>query len=148
MLDLENFRLSHSGALGSYEDREEYQVERTIVWIMIPEGLSRSACLSEGDRLFGPVWNRIPDVLMLARQASRQANPEFWRVHDLTQTAEAVLAVWGIWLDPDTGGASYQVGNSYEFSSEHPERPEVPEEEQVMVERSADGRLTLSPSNY
>ena len=147
MLNLENFRLSHSGALGSYEDREEYQVERTIVWVMIPEGSSRSACLDQGDMLFSPVWSGIPDVLTLARQSSRQASPEFWCVHDLTQPAEDVLAVWGIWLDPDTGGASYQVGINYEFSFKHPELPEFPEEEQIMVERSADGRLTLSPSS-
>jgi len=147
MLNPENFQLSRSGALGSYDDREEYQVDRTIIWVMLPEGGSRAAWLEQGDTLFGPIWSAIPEVLALARQTSREAVPEFWQVHDLTQTAEDVLAVWGIWLDPDTGSASYQVGNNFELSFKQPELPEFPEDADIMVERSADGSLTLSPGS-
>jgi len=53
-----------------------------------------------------------------------------------------VLAVYGIWIDPETGTASYDVGDNYDF---HPPAglPLLDDLDTLLVERGPTGWLTV-----
>lgn len=128
--------------LGSYPDREEFQVERVIVWVEVSSHGSRAAWLEQADRMFEGVWRAIPAVVAAAQQASRSAIPEFWKAFDETGAAGAVLAVRGIWIDPVSGSADYEVAPNPDFPlGASGTVPEMPEGHSIVVSRQSDGNL-------
>ncbi len=136
-------RLGSSSRLGSFPDREEFQVGRTLVWIMIPESGKRIDWLERGDGLFGDLWRGRDRVLAFAQQQSRTVLPDFWTAHDLAGTSAGQLMVWGIWIDPEDGSAVYEVNQNHAFASARTDLPEYPEDVPVMVRRDARGVLSL-----
>jgi hypothetical protein len=129
-----------SNALGSYSDREEYQVDRVIVWVQLPPHGCRGDWLQRADQFFESIWAAIPEVLSAAEQRSREMVPGFWKAHDEAGTPGQKLAVLGIWIDPMTGSADYDVGFNYEFNGPS-ELPELPDRHTIMVSRDPCGRL-------
>lgn len=131
-----------TNALGSYPDREEFQVGRVIVWVRIPSHAGRSMWLERADQLFEEVWQAVPEVLSAAERESRALIPEFWKAHDEAGTAGEHLAVRGIWIDPATGVADYEVGCNHD--SENPSGlSELPDGYSILVSRSAGGDLLV-----
>jgi hypothetical protein len=94
--------------LGSYPDREEFQVGRVIVWVTIPPDGNRAAWVEQANPLFENVWQAIPAVVAHAQQVSRTRLPEFWKQYDDAGTADEPLTVSGIWLNPASGSADYK----------------------------------------
>jgi len=67
--------------------------------------------------------------------------PDFFlKAHDEAGTPGQKLAVLGIWIDPMTGSADYDVGFNYEFNGPS-ELPELPDSHTIMVSRDHCGRL-------
>jgi hypothetical protein len=133
-------RLHHSNALGSYPNREEFQIGQVIVWVMIPAHGRRDAWLERGDRLLDEVWEAIPAVLSAAQRESRTLIPEFWEAHDKAGTAGEQLTMLGIWIDPTTGSADYEVGCNHGFESTIG-LPELPDGHSIAVSRDSGGGL-------
>lgn len=127
-------------ALGSYSDREEYQVDRVIVWVQLPPHGCRSDWLQRADQFFETIWAAIPEVLSAAEQRSREMVPEFWKAHDEAVTPAQKLVVLGIWINPMTGSADYDVGCNYEFIVPSG-LPELPDSHSIMVSRDPCGSL-------
>jgi hypothetical protein len=81
-------------------------------------------------------------VLLAAEKESRSLIPEFWKAHDEAGTAGKRLSVWGIWIDPLTGSADYEVGGNLIDAHDHSlDLPELPESHRVIVSRPPDGSL-------
>jgi hypothetical protein len=112
-------RLHDSNRLGSYLDGEEFQIERVIVWVCIPPHGSRVGWLDRADRLFDEIWRAIPDVLFVARAASRAQIGDPRKTLDEASVAGDQSAVRGIWIDPVSGSADYDVaeGDDYDGKS-------------------------------
>lgn len=136
--------LRQATLLGSYPDRDEYQIGRTLVWVQFgtreqQETATDLACLQ-----FPSIWSSIPEVIAEAREASRKELPEFWQVHEEAETANEVLSVWGIWIEPVSGVATYEVSTNHEFLCERGANlPVFPEESHVMVMRSKEGVVSV-----
>ena len=131
-----------SGPLGSYPDREEFQVDRTIINVMLPAHGDRRAWLARADELFEDVWRAVPLVILAAQQNSRVTLQEFWKAHDEAGTSSEQLAVWGIWIDPETGAADYHVGCNHVFMDHAPAAlPGLPDDYTISVHRNPTGHL-------
>ena len=136
-------RLDSSSRLGSYPDRDEFQVGKSLAWIMIPEDGKRTDWLEREDGLFDDLWRDRDRVLAFAQPQSRAAVPDFWAAHDLADTSAEQLAVWGLWIDPENGSAVYEISQNHGFGSDLTDLPEYPENVWVMVRRDARGVLSL-----
>jgi hypothetical protein len=137
-------RLSQSNELGSYPDREEFQVERVIVWVKIPSRGSRAAWLERADQIFEDVWQAIPAAVAAAQQESRARIPEFWRAHEEAGTVGEPMSVLGIWIDPTTGSADYEVGRNHDRVHEGPTHlPDLPDGYSIVVSRAPNGGLLV-----
>jgi hypothetical protein len=138
-------RLHASTKLGSYSDREEFQVERVIVWVNIPPHGDRTIWLERADRIFGEVWRAIPDVVSVARLGLSAPEGDLGRSHDEMEVASERLAVMGIWIDPINGSAEYEVGADYGCDGVDLVDPSGIEDSlSVMVYRDPDGELTVN----
>jgi hypothetical protein len=137
-------RLHLSNAIGSYPDREEFQVERIIVWVAISALGDRASWLRRADLMFEEIWRAIPAVVRVAQQASRAEIPEFWIAHDETGTADKQLAVRWLWIDSASGSTDYDVGPNYDFTARQSAGlPEFPDDHSIMVSRQPDGELVV-----
>jgi hypothetical protein len=131
-----------SNPIGSYPDREEFQVGRVIVWVELPSHGSRAAWLKQANLIFEGVWRDVPTVVSAAQQASRALIPEFWKGHDEAGTASEQLVVWGIWIDSAEGSADYEVGRNHGFSRKNwTHLPELPDDYSIVVSRDPHGGL-------
>jgi hypothetical protein len=111
---------------------------------MIPPNGSRVAWVEQANPLFEKAWQATPAVLALAQQVSRTRLPEFWKQYDEAGTADEPLTVSGIWLDPASGSADYEVNRNHDFDCDG--LPELPDEHSIMISRDADGRLFTPPA--
>ncbi|MBL8820341.1 MAG: hypothetical protein JNL58_30235 [Planctomyces sp.] len=132
--------------LASHPDSEEYQVERTIVWIMIPNQGSRSNWVTEGRAMFHAVWRDTNEVIRMAQLQSRIEHPEFWDQPWLGLMDEPILAVQGIWIYPVEGTALYEV---YDASGGYIPNGlsghTLPDDYMVDIARGRDGKLAIKP---
>jgi hypothetical protein len=126
--------------LGSYSDREEFQVEQVIVWVMLPHDGDRGKWLQRAEQLFGDIWQATRAVVSAAEKKSRNLIPQFWKVHDEAATSDLQLAVWGIWIYPKSESADYEVGCNPQFNGPS-SLPELPDGHTIMVSRDRDGRV-------
>jgi hypothetical protein len=135
-------RLRRSNTLGSYPDREEFQVERVIVWVEVPPHGIRDTWLERADRMFDEVWQAVPAVVAAAQQESRALFPEYWEARDRSGAAGERLAVRGIWIDPADGSAEYDVAaNSDSAPDDSTPPPALPADHSISVSRRPDGSL-------
>ena len=104
-----------SGPLGSllaiHPDRDEYQVGRTLVYVLH----SPWASCAWSDEVFGRIWAAIPEVVALAEGRARARLPEFGRARDASPCEEAMMAVLSITIDPADGSAEYDVGGNWDL---------------------------------
>lgn len=120
--------------LGSFPEREEFQVERTIVHVEIPPQTSRSSSIHQANLLFGDIWSAIPDVLLVAARQLPSST---------TRGLHECLAIRGIWIRPDTGAATYDVAENLQYLAE---MSDLPYDFSVIVVRSPDGQLSVRRS--
>ena len=104
--------------LGAYDDRDEYQIDRMLVWVIFGTPCRRQLATELACALFPAVWDAIPQTVKLAQIHSREKHPEFWRSRDATGTADDALHVWGIWLDPFEGKATYDISENLDWGRE------------------------------
>lgn len=107
-----------SGPLGSYSDRDEFQIGKTLVWVMYPPDEDRSACLYRAERIFPVLESDIAEVEELATVSAGSSTPAM---------------VIGITIELD-GSASYECTF---FDGEH-------EDEFISIKRSAGGGLVAA----
>lgn len=131
------------GCLGSYPDREEFLVERVLVWVMIPNQDLRRELIQRADQRFEEIWSALPKVQMEAQRESRTIIPKFWERHDAAGTSDEQFIVYGIWIEPD-GSAQYRVAANYDFENAGRNLPELPENHSIMVSRDSKGVLSAS----
>jgi hypothetical protein len=129
-----------SDPLGSYPDREEFQIERVIVWVQIPSHGSRIHWVNRANQLIEGIWRAIPSVVEAAQQESRKLLPDFWKAHTQAGTASEQLTVHGIWIDPVNATAGYDVGENFDRRI-LPDSPELPDMYSIMVNRDSAGNL-------
>ena len=130
------------GPLGSYSSYDEFQVDRTLIWIKISPHGERESWLTQGKFLFDEIWAAVPEALRIAEQVSRNLCSDFWDRCDSKQASGQPLAVWGIWINPETGNASYDININHHFQSDHDDLPDLPEES-IGVIRNREGRLKI-----
>ena len=108
-----------SGPLGSYPDRDEFQIGSILVWVIRSSGGSsdeeHSACLCRADKIFPALESDIVKVEELAKVSVGSSTP---------------ATVIGITIEPD-GSASYECTF---FDGEH-------EDEFISIKRTAGGDL-------
>jgi hypothetical protein len=125
--------------LGSFEKREEFQIDRTIVQVQIPPDGERLAWLQRAGAVFPDIWAAVPNVLALAEKILQPQLAGFATGHD---DEDGRLSVWGIWIDPTDGSAGYEVGCYNPFDSNDPAAPPgLPDQIDVMIERDATGQI-------
>ncbi|MEZ5942386.1 MAG: hypothetical protein R3C18_13415 [Planctomycetaceae bacterium] len=131
-------------AIASHANSEEYQVDRTIVWIMIPDHGMRTDWIAEGQAIFDAVWRDKRAVVRLSQSQFDLQHPEFQGQSTSGLTTEPLLAVRGIWIRPIDGSALYEV---YDVSplemSNIPGEDPLPNEFTVDIARDRHGALTI-----
>ena len=133
-----------SAHLASYPDREEFQIDRVIVWVRVSAEIGSAASVSRAESVLGQVWEAIPQVLVAAQDASRQHLPQMWQAYDAAGVADQQLAVYGIWIDPLAASADYDV--AWNYDKVNPEGlPKLPDDHRIAVTRDAAGTLTVDP---
>ncbi|SRR5579885_3157947 len=130
-------RLHDSNKLGSFPDREEFQVGQVIVWVKIPPHGNRATWLERANSIFEQVWPSIPAVISAAELVSRTLVPEFWKAYDQAGAADNPLSVQGIWIDSASGSADYEVSRNHDF--DRASLPELPDDHSIMVSRDPNG---------
>jgi hypothetical protein len=141
-------RLHDSNRLGSYLDREEFQIERVIVWVDIPPHGNRTGWLERADRVFDEIWRAIPDVVSAARLGPGAQVADPGKTHDEAGVSSERLAVRGIWIDPVNGSAQYEVGAECGYDGgDAIEPPGRPDGRSVMVHRDPGGELLVRDSS-
>jgi len=103
-----------SDPLGSYPDRDEFQIGRMLVWVYYLDGAERELRLSEANAIFSTLLVDIPNVELVARAAVGSG---------------ICLELMGISIKPDN-----QAIYAYMYDDE---------ENFISVTRTADGRLLL-----
>ena len=137
-------KLELSGPLGSYEDKEEFQVDRTLVWVEISSRSERQASIDKANELLPAIWDSNGLIISVAEQALRKINPAFWSSHDSAGTTKELLSIWGITINPDTGLANYHVGCNFDFEAdEHLKLPHLNEEISVYINRCITGETSI-----
>jgi hypothetical protein len=104
-----------SGPLGSYADRDEFQIGQTLVWVKYPPNQNRVSLLSRAEELFPVLEFDISKVEELATKAIGSS---------------ISASVIGITIEPDSS-ASYMCTF---FDGEY-------EDEFISVNRMIDGSL-------
>ncbi|MFZ6778140.1 hypothetical protein ACO0LD_15015 [Undibacterium sp. Ji83W] len=104
-----------SGPLGSYPDRDEFQIGRMLVWVYYLEGDDRLLRLSKANAIFPALLAEISKVEVMA---SKFAGNNLY------------LQIIGISIKPD-GIAKYTC------------RHEDDDENEIDIVRAGDGRLML-----
>lgn len=135
--------LRQASLLGEYSDRLEYQIGRTLVWVLFGGPEQQVAALESACQQFPSIWTAIPAAISEAERASRVELPEFWQMHEAAGTSSGVLSVWGIWIEPVSGIATYEVSTDHAF--EPPSQVELsplPAENFVMIERNKEGVIS------
>lgn len=136
--------LRQATLLGSYADRDEYQIGRMLVWVEFGSPSRKQAATELACEQFSSVWAAIPSAVARALQHSQGQLPEFWEAHEAAGSSEEVLCVWGIWMQPFSGTATYHVSTNHEFFwGRGKDLPEFPEEGAVMICRSPEGDLQV-----
>jgi hypothetical protein len=126
------------GALGSFPDQEEFQVDRTIVNVVISPDNNRQYWINQANKIFDSIWNSIPEVLAVVEKQSRIESPYLWLSPEVQSVLSGRVCVFGIWLDPKTGIAEYHV----EENEDYIEYLNV-EGRSYMVKRELSGKLVL-----
>lgn len=130
----------HATLLGSYADRDEYQIGKTLVWVLYGTSEQREVATDLACLQFPAIWAAIPEAIAVARETSRKEQPEFWQVHEDAQSVHDVLSVWGIRIEPSSGVATYVISTNHEFLwMQTSNLPLFPEDEHIIVMRSKDG---------
>lgn len=129
-----------SSPLGSYPDREEFQVGRTLVWVLGPPE-RRDELVAIANMQFSKIWACSERATATAVELSRSELPEFWQAHDDAGTSSRQLAVWGILIDAEAGSAKYDVRMNLDFNpdSHCPSLPLLPSNRSYRVVRTPDG---------
>ncbi|HZZ81025.1 MAG TPA: hypothetical protein VFE62_21165 [Gemmataceae bacterium] len=130
-----------TGPIGSYPDREEFQVDRVIVWVKIPTANDYVDWLDRADDQFPTIWQARFKVMLVAESALRSMFPKVWESHDTTKSTQDLVMLRGIWIDPRTGTADYDVWcpDALENWDEQGEEPS----DFVIVTRDPKGALTV-----
>lgn len=102
------------GPLGSYPDRDEFQIGRMLVWVYYLEGEDRILRLSKANAIFPTLLAEIPKVEVMAGKVAGN---------------DLYLQIIGISIKPD-GSARY--------SCRHDDDRDI-----IGLFRTDDGRLTL-----
>lgn len=135
--------LRQASLLGEYSDRLEYQIGGTLVWVLFGGPEQQVAALEAACQQFPSIWTAIPAVISEAERASRVELPEFWQMHEAADTSSEVLSVWGIWIEPVSGTATYEVSTNHAFDPPpQVELSSFPEESSVMIERNKEGVIS------
>jgi hypothetical protein len=67
----------------------------------------------------------------------------FWEAHDKAKTSAHPLSVWGIWINPETEDAEYEVISITTSTAQLIQKlPEFPDEVSFMVQRNASGAFS------
>jgi hypothetical protein len=127
-----------SGALGSFPDREEFQVDRTIVNVVISPENNRHYWINLANKIFDSTWNSIPEVLAIVEQQSRIESPYLWQAPEDQSTLFGRVYVLDIWLYPQAGIAEYHVSENEDYIEEL-----NVEGLTYMVKRDLSGKLLL-----
>jgi hypothetical protein len=108
-----------SGPLGSWDDRDEFQIGTTLVWVNYTSAASRDLQLSKAEALLPALERDVSTVEELVRK---------------TVGSSVGATVAGIAIRPD-GSSTYQCTF---FGGDH-------EDEFFSVERKANGDLSIEP---
>lgn len=135
--------LRKESPLGSYSNYLEYQIGRTLVWVLFDGPAQRVIALESACQQFPSIWAAVPAVISEAALASRIEPPEFWKVHEAGGTSSKVLSVRGIWIEPASGIATYEVSTNQDFDPPRQVRfSSFPDESYVMIERNKEGFIS------
>ncbi len=127
------------GALGVYIDRLEFQVDRVLVNIEIPQHGNRTEWVAQGEKVFDEVWGAIPDVLSLGEGMLGQEFGEDWIEGD-----GKFLSVYGIWINPTTSSAAYHLAENPDFRwPTTPPVHSIPEDYEIWIRRDSKGILSI-----
>ncbi|WP_445769493.1 hypothetical protein [Rheinheimera sp.] len=107
-----------SDPLGSYSDRDEFQIGRMLVWVIYPSDEDRSACLYRAEKIFSVLESDIVKVEERVTVSAGSSTP---------------ATVIGITIEPD-GSASYECTF---FDGEH-------EDEFISIKRNVGGGLVAA----
>ncbi|WP_431263181.1 hypothetical protein ACQ859_24645 [Roseateles chitinivorans] len=133
--------------LGSYADRDEYQVGSILVWVRFHAQETRAACTDFALQQLPEVLAALPDAIAMARAFAREQEPEFWRQHEEAGTAGELLSVWGLWIDPVRGLTTYGVQENLDFEvPQDSVLPALPVDWYVAIERDKAGALMVKRS--
>lgn len=135
--------LRKESPLGSYSNYLEYQIGRTLVWVLFDGPAQRVIALESACQQFPSIWAAVPAVISEAERASRIEPPEFWKVHEAGGTSSKDLSVRGIWIEPASGIATYEVSTNQDFDPPRQVRfSSFPDESYVMIERNKEGFIS------
>lgn len=106
-----------SNPLGSYADRDEFQVGSTLVWVLGPPD-QREELVAIANLQFSEIWVCAEKAVATAVELSRSELPDFWQAHDDAGTSSRLLKVWGILIDAVADSTEYDVREDPDFKAE------------------------------
>lgn len=129
--------------LGSYDDRDEFQVGTTLVWVLGPPEI-REELVAAANVQFLEIWASLPQATAAAIDLSRSEFPEFWQAHDDAGTSSRQLKVWGIRINAAPLNVEYDIREDFDFNpdSYDPPLPRLSTKHRYCVSRTFDGAYT------
>ena len=142
-----------SSPLGSYADKDEFQVGTTLVWVFGPPEI-REELVAAANVQFSEIWASLPQATAAAVDLSRSELPEFWQAHDDAGTSGLLLKVWGVRIHAAPQNLEYDVGEDFYFNPDSYQTPlpRFPSRYRYCVIRTSDGayaakKLVVPPLN-
>lgn len=122
-------RLQMSEALGSFPTHIEFQRDRTIVVVKLPADDDKDAWVQKANEEFESIWQARAAVIQVASSAMSE---RLVTIQACDGKRHEAFMVYGIWIDPQDGSSTFDVGFL----------PELSDENHVIVKRTAGGTLT------
>lgn len=120
-------------ALGAYDNRVEFQVDTTLVWIMCKVH-ERSAAFAAANAMFPDICAATSGVVALAEQAITERGISNAMRHVRFERA----IVRDVWIDATAGTTEFEV-----WFVPSSEEPLDTEDVSVAISRSASGQLLV-----
>lgn len=130
--------------IGSHPTHEEFQVDRTIVSIRVPDNGARQTWIAQGKAIYGDASSWTASVIALATAYART-------VHHLnssvTDSDYCGLKLRGVWIDPEDRTILFDVYDADERLPAASNDPMHGDVFSVDIKLAAGGELNILPES-
>ena len=87
--------------IATFQDRCEFQIGRSIVYIQFPNQQVKETCLIRGKALLEQLWAQKYEIIEEAVNCSRSELSEVWQAIDRQKFSFSPMLIRAVWVEGD-----------------------------------------------